>query len=106
MTDAPEEIAVRTLYQEMQRITFRVSKSRWFLFGSITKTKRPVGDIDLLVVCETTDDCTFVKAALAPICARFPVHLLLMTLNEEVEVGFIQGVRAIEITPGALAKGR
>ena len=38
-------------------------------------------------------------AALASICARFPIHLLLMTPSEEAEGKFIQGQGAIEITP-------
>jgi predicted nucleotidyltransferase len=97
MTDALEEIAVRPLCEEMKRIRARVPTSRWFFFGSITTTKRPVGDIDLLVVCETTADCTTVRAKLASICARFPIHLLLMTASEEAEVKFIQGESAMEL---------
>lgn len=102
MTDAPEEIAVRALYEEMQRIRAQVPASRWFLFGSITTTMRPVGDIDLLVVGETTADCTTVRIELAPLCTRFPIHLLLMTPREEAEVKFIQGESAVEITPARL----
>jgi predicted nucleotidyltransferase len=98
MTQAPEEIAVRALYEEMRRITARVPASRWFFFGSITTTKRPVGDIDLLVVCKTTCDCATVRAELASICERFPIHLLLMTLIEEAEVKFIQSECAVDIT--------
>jgi predicted nucleotidyltransferase len=97
MSDVPEEIAVHALYEEMQRIKGRVLASRWFFFGSITTTKRPLSDIDLLVVCTTTADCTTVRAELASICAHFPIHLLLMTPNEEAEVKFIQGESASEI---------
>lgn len=100
MTDALEEIAIRPLYEEMQRIRARVPTSRWFFFGSITTTKRPVRDIDLLVVCKTTADCTTVRAELTSICARFPIQLLLMTASEEAEVKFIQGESAVEITAG------
>lgn len=99
MTGAPEEIAVRALREEMQRIRARVPTSRWFFFGSITTAKRPVSDIDLLVVCKTTADCATVRAGLVSICARFPVHLLLMTSTEEMEVKFIQGESPVEITP-------
>jgi hypothetical protein len=98
MTDAPEDIAVCALYEEMQRIRARVPTSRWFFFGSITATKRPVGDIDLLVVCKTTIDCVTVRTELACICSRFPIHLLLMTKSEEAEVKFIQAQSALEIT--------
>jgi predicted nucleotidyltransferase len=97
MTQAPEEIAVRALYSEMCRIRARVPTSRWFLFGSVTRTKRPVADIDLLVVCEPPD-CPTIRTELAATCARFPVHLLLMTPSEEAEVKFIVGQNAVEIT--------
>ena len=100
MTDAPEEIAVRALYEEMQRIRARVPSSRWFLFGSITTTKRPVGDIDLLLVGKTTADCKTLRVELASLCSRFPIHLLVMIPSEEVEVKFIQGESAVEIIPG------
>ncbi len=99
---APEEIAIRVLYNEMERIRTRVLGSRWFLFGSITTTKRPVGDIDLLVVCETVADCTTVRTELSSACARFPIHLLLMTQSEEAEMKFIVGERAVEIMYGGL----
>lgn len=72
--------------------------SRWYLFGSVTTAKRPVGDIDLLVVCENTAECASARAELAAICTQFPIHLLLMTPNEEAEVEFIQSENAIELT--------
>jgi hypothetical protein len=100
MTDPPEEIAVCALCEDMQRIRARIPTSRWYVFGSITTTKRPVGDIDLLVVCETAIDCTAVRAELASICAGFPIHLLLMTVSEESEVKFVEGESAVEITRG------
>jgi hypothetical protein len=99
MTDAPEAIALRALHDEFHRIRRRVPTSRWFFFGSITTTKRPVGDIDLLVICETAADCIAARADLTSICAQFPIHLLLMTRSEEAELRFIQGESAVEITP-------
>ena len=98
MIEGPDEIAVRALHKEMQRIRALVLNSRWFLFGSITTTKRPVGDIDLLVVCKSVADCTTVRTELTSICARFPIHLLLMTQREEGEIKFIVKERAVEIS--------
>jgi hypothetical protein len=100
MTDAPEDIAIRALYGEVHRIRARAPTSRWYLFGSVTTKKRPVGDIDLLVVCETTGACRLVRAELALICAQYPIHLLLMTTSEETEVDFIKGGGAVEINSG------
>jgi hypothetical protein len=97
MTDTLEEIGAHAIYEEMRRIRVNVPTSRWFFFGSITTTKRPVGDIDLLVICTTTPDCATVRTELTSICARFPIHLLLMTRDEEAEAKFIQGEGAVEI---------
>lgn len=95
MIEVPEDLPVRALHKEMLRIKAKVPNSRWFLFGSITTTKRPVGDIDLLVVCETVADCTSVRRELTSICERFPIHLLLKTGMEEGEIKFILGERAL-----------
>jgi predicted nucleotidyltransferase len=103
MTRAPDDVTIGTLCKGMARIKARVPSSRWYLFGSITTAKRPVRDIDLLVVCETTADCATVRADLASIYTQFPIHLLLMTPSEEAEVKFIDGERAIEVTPGRAA---
>lgn len=97
MTDAPEQIVIAALHEEMQRIRTRLPSSRWYLFGSITTAKRPVEDIDLLVVCDADRDCESVRAELASICLRFPIHLLLMTPCEEEEVKFIQSEKAREV---------
>lgn len=102
MTDTAEEVLFHSLHREMQRIRSQIPASRWYFFGSIVTTKRPVEDIDLLVVCKTAADCATVRTELASVCARFPIHLLIMTPNEEAEVKFIQGESAVEITPDGL----
>jgi hypothetical protein len=97
MTDGPEQTALNELLEEVHRVRPRLLGSRWFLFGSITTARRPVGDIDLLVVCETSNDCTLARSELGPVCSRWPIHLLLMTAREEAEVKFIAGEGAVEI---------
>ena len=97
MTDEPELAALNILHEEVCRIKARIPSSRWYLFGSITKARRPIGDIDLLVVCEVSADCMAVRLELASICCRFPIHLSLMTRSEQEELKFIHGQRAVEI---------
>jgi hypothetical protein len=97
MTDASEKIVVRALSSEMQRIKVRVPSSKWFFFGSITTSKRPVRDFDLLIVCKTASDCIAVRSELDLICTQFPIHLLIMTEREESEVNFIKDEEAIEM---------
>jgi hypothetical protein len=97
MTNTPGENAVSVLYGEVRRIKSRLPSSRWFLFGSAMTAKSPVGDVDLLVVCNAAADCTTVRTELESICTRFPIHLLLMTPEEEAEVQFIESEHATEI---------
>lgn len=97
MIDAPDQAALNALLQEVHRIGVRTPGSRWFLFGSIIAARRPVSDIDILVVCATNDDCKSIRSALVPVCSRWPIHLLLMTVSEEAEVKFIDGQGAVEI---------
>jgi len=97
MTDEPELTALNVLNDEVWRIRALIPGSSWYVFGSITTAKRPIGDIDLLVVCEASADCEAVRLELASICGNFPIHLLLMTRSEEEELKFIEGQLAVEI---------
>ena len=106
MTEAPELAALNILYAEVSRIRTQMPSSRWYLSGSITTDRRPVGDIDLLGVCETSADCAKARSELASLCEQFPVHLLLMTVSEEAEVSFIQGQDAVEITRNLRIDGK
>jgi hypothetical protein len=94
-----EDQALHRLYIEASRIQGTHPSLRWFLFGSIITPRRPVGDIDLLVVAGTASECVKVRAELSGACEDFPFHLLLMTRNEEAELGFVSSEGAIEITP-------
>ncbi len=102
MTDDPLQVALRSIYDEIERIKLQAPSTRWFFFGSVATRMSSVSDIDLLVICQTDIDCLSVRSELAAICERFPIHLLLMSHDEEAEMKFIQGVNAIEIaqTPG------
>jgi predicted nucleotidyltransferase len=97
MIASPVDLVVDIVRNEMVQLTKLIPRSKWYLFGSVTTTRRPVSDIDLLVVCENDADCTAVRSGLAKVCAEFPIHLLLMTQAEETEVNFIESARALEI---------
>jgi predicted nucleotidyltransferase len=91
------DLALNVVGSEKARIVELVPRSKWYLFGSVTSSKHPVGDIDLLVVCESSADCARVRARLADVCTELPIHLILMTQGEEAEVSFIKGVNALEL---------
>lgn len=70
---------------------------RWLLFGSILTSKRPVGDVDLLVIYVSDDEPTKVRRDLAPVTAQVPLQLLFMTAEEEIETRFIRNTGAVEL---------
>lgn len=71
---------------------------RWYLFGSALTAKRPVGDIDLLVIYQTPDQPNRVRRQLSSLAATIPLHLVFMTEEESLEVEFVSETRAVEIT--------
>lgn len=97
MSEPWDELATSALTAAVKAVRPQVPHSRWFLFGSITTGKRAIGDVDLLVVCKSSEDCTIIRNGLGSICGRFPIHLMLMTDEEEVEVNFIRSEKAVEI---------
>lgn len=61
-----------------------------YLFGSRLNHDSFWSDIDVLIVCESERDGTRVRAALQEVCYHYPLHLTIMTINEEIEFGFIE----------------
>jgi hypothetical protein len=97
MTLSLADSLVEVVRNEGLRIDAILPHCKWYLFGSVTTAKRPVADIDVLVVCENNEECTKVREAMSSVCAERPIHLLLMTQSEEKEVNFIRSQRAIEL---------
>jgi len=71
----------------------------WYLFGSYAISKDSASDIDLLVIYEIISSTKDVKYELSQISHRFPVHLFLMTKDEEKELKFIISKDAVRIFP-------
>lgn len=66
-----------------------VPASKWYLFGSALNDSARCNDIDLLVVCITHADAQRVREALADLLLALPIHLLLLTVDEEAELQFV-----------------
>jgi hypothetical protein len=97
MTQSFADDLAEIVRRERVRLNAIVPRCKWYLFGSVTTAKRPVSDIDVLVVCDTHEECAKVREALSATCAEGPIHLLLMTRSEEKELNFIGGQHASEI---------
>lgn len=101
MTKPAADVAVDFVRSERARVSKITPRTKWYLFGSVTRAKRPVSDIDLLIVCDQDEDCAIVRNELRDSCLRYPIHLMLMTRAEEVELDFVKGEAAVELTAQA-----
>jgi hypothetical protein len=63
--------------------------SVWYWFGSSTTTPETACDIDLLIVHDARLDTSRVREALGSLCPTLPIHLTILTREEEVERGFL-----------------
>lgn len=82
------------------KLASQTPETLWYLFGSIANTATP-RDIDLLIVYSTFDDCLILRQGLADICLALPLHLFLVSREEERELDFISAQRCTKIYPYA-----
>lgn len=69
-------------------ISHVVPHTRWYGFGSFFKSCT-FSDIDILIVCRSTLEAMSIREHTGSICNDWPLHLLVMTEEEESETGFI-----------------
>jgi predicted nucleotidyltransferase len=81
--------ALSEILQEAKRIACDVPGAAWYGFGSYFKGQDSFGDIDILVICPTTADSIVIRTKTADLCARWPLHLVIMTEDEQRETGFV-----------------
>ena len=81
--------ALPEILQEANRIACDLPEAAWYGFGSYFKGQDSFGDIDILVVCPTAADAIVIRAKTEGLCARWPLHLVLMTEDEQRETGFV-----------------
>lgn len=62
---------------------------RWYGFGSFFSDYRSFNDIDLLVVCTCDSETSVLRSALDNLLVAWPVHLTIMTAEEEAETKFV-----------------
>lgn len=90
------------ILEAAKAISSVVPRTDWYLFGSFLKNPVAAPDIDLLVVCQDHLAGTRIREYLsANILVEWPIHLLIMTTQEEIEANFIVGqcCRSIFKTP-------
>ena len=80
---------IERLRAEAAVVEKEVPNTAWFLFGSAAVDAASAVDIDLLILCPVDEDAMSVRRRLAELCLNFPLHLFLVTRDEELELNFI-----------------
>jgi predicted nucleotidyltransferase len=69
-----------------------------YLFGSIIDESRKLrNDIDILILYKNKSEPKIIREKLDPILTLFPLHIIFLTYEEEIELNFLQKVNAIFI---------
>jgi len=72
-------------------------RADWYGFGSYFNGQGASSDIDLLAVCCADADGGLIRSQMASICEHWPVHLIIMTEQEESETDFIRSQGCIPL---------
>ncbi len=64
--------------------------SQWHLFGSVDRDEPDARDIDLMILCTSDSQADVLRATIDPESLELPLHLALMTFEEEAEVGAVR----------------
>lgn len=91
------EDIVKSLQIEAARIAEDIPDAVWYLFGSVLRDAAVAADIDVLILYSADADALVIRDKLAKLCLLLPLHLFLVSRQEERELNFIatQGCRQI-----------
>jgi hypothetical protein len=95
MTDA----LMGEVLEAPRRLSLHVPDATWYGFGSYFRHERPFGDVDVLLVCPTSEDVVLARGVTENVCSRWPLHLVIMTTDEQVETQFVEITRSVAIYP-------
>jgi predicted nucleotidyltransferase len=98
-TNADSRDANQLISLEIRRIIKFAPDSAWYIFGSAARTPKIAADIDILVLCKTAQTIDIIRHELRDLCMKLPLHLFLLTSEEEAELNFIETERCIKIYP-------
>jgi predicted nucleotidyltransferase len=96
MTQDELTLILRT---EAQRIGSLAPGAIWHIFGSSLQTFERASDIDVLILCTSDGAAALIRHELGEACLRLPLHLFLLTREEEAELDFIASEGCIQIYP-------
>lgn len=75
------------------------SGSEWYLFGSVDRNENNPSDIDLMILCLDDLQADILRRTIESVNFDLPIHLSLLTYEEELEIKAIQFQSANKIFP-------
>jgi hypothetical protein len=75
--------------------------ARWYLFGSASEDPSAAADVDVLVVCNSDADADAIRRLVDAIEFYRPLHLSILTEDEEREIGLAERQGCIHVYSGA-----
>jgi predicted nucleotidyltransferase len=87
------------LRTEARRIATFAPDAVWYVFGSAIGAFHRASDIDVLVLCNNDDEAIIVRQELREACVAHPLHLFLVTRDEESQFKFITTQPCMKLYP-------
>lgn len=87
MTD---DTLLSTIKELAEQTSKKIGNAEWYLFGSAKFDSSSAKDIDLLVICETPAMADAVRRSVDLDCMHAPIHLSILTQDEESEIKFVK----------------
>ena len=80
---------VAALAEEAERLGRVAEGSEWFLFGSVARDEVTAADVDLMILCVDAAQADAIRAGLDGADLPLPLHLSMMTFDEEASCGAV-----------------
>ena len=70
---------------------------RWYVFGSVLQNQQSPSDIDILCISPDPQTCCRVRSRCADFLLNAPIHLRLLTNQQEQALKFIERTDALDL---------
>ena len=71
--------------------------TKWYIFGSASRSRKYAADIDLLVICANDEVADHLRSIFSRYNFHRPMDLSILTEQEEEEISFVERQHCIRI---------
>ena len=93
------EPIIKDLRNRARKLDSTLVGLKWYIFGSLLEDKKCSADVDILIIYEMETSSKIIKSYLQDLDLLLPLHMMLMTSEEEVELRFLEKNRTLQIFP-------